>query len=118
MSNQSGDKRNSIIDRRGRFAAKAVLSLLLLALPFLTIALVNTENSSSNIHPWFPDGTSEREEYLLYDEIFGPEDYWILSSDATSNLDLMDQIAERIKKANELEETPLLRRIRSPDVLW
>ncbi len=118
MAHQSGDNRNSFIDRRGRIAARVVLLLLVLALPFLTIALVNTENSSSNIHPWFPDGTSEREDYLLYDEIFGPEDYWILSSEKAANLDLMDQIAERIRKTNDLQETPLLRRIRSSsDVL-
>lgn len=99
-------------ERSGRAGAWAVLVALLVALPFLLYGLLHTTTSSSDVYPWFPDNTTERANYQLYDEIFGPEDFWVVCTEKKSNTELIDRIETAVEKANEATDPPLLRRIK------
>lgn len=98
--------------RSGLVGAWIILGAIVVAVPFLIYGLLNTTTSSSDVYPWFPDGTEERANYQLYDEIFGPEDYWIVCTDSASNSELIDEIEKAVREANQKADPPLLRRIK------
>lgn len=87
--------------------------LLGVALPFLVNAILKVETTSSSVHPWFPDGTSARDEFHLFNQYFGPEDYWLVSISGESSPERIQKIADAIRSENELSEPRLLRRIRT-----
>jgi predicted RND superfamily exporter protein len=98
--------------RSGAFLGAAALAVALL-LGLFVAALGDLETSSSGVHPWFPDGTPERESYLLFDEVFGPEDYWILSLEGEAGEAEFGELARLVREAGELSDPPLIRRTRS-----
>lgn len=98
--------------RSAAFLAAAAVALAVL-LGLFGAAVGELETSSSGVQPWFPDGTAERESYLLYDEIFGPEDYWILSLEGEADEEDFEELARLVREAAERSDPPLVRRVRS-----
>ncbi len=98
---------------KSHYLAALVVILLIVMVPFLVRAILQVETTSSSVHPWFPDGTSARREFLIFDQKFGPEDYWLVSIAGETSSEAIQKVANAIREENELSEPRLLRRIRT-----
>jgi len=111
------DSGDDSIRSRDRSLAWGVVVGVLALLAAIVHSTLRVETSSSNVQPWFPDGTPERQRYESFERIFGPQDFWLLCQEGSEEGGATAALAEALRTANEAHEPRLLRQIRHADEL-